>query len=244
MSSDSSVAFVTGSTRGLGLAVARRLIADGWRVAVNGRSEEIVRAVADGLGDRAIPCAGDVTDGSTILAALANVARESSRLDAVVHSAGIMQDAPLGMIADEQIARQLSVNVAASISVTQSAVRVMSRFKKGSVVLFGSVAGEDGSVGQVAYAATKAAIGGVVRSAAKEAGPRGIRVNGVVPGVIDTDLNAGLSVERREELASLTPLRRIGEPEDVADVVAFLVSEGARFVTGSMLRVDGGLHLT
>jgi 3-oxoacyl-[acyl-carrier protein] reductase len=244
MSSDPRVAFITGSTRGLGLATARRLVDDGWRVGINGRDPERVATVVEDLGEAASAVPFDVTDSAAGLKAIAGYAREQGRLDAVVHSAGVMIDAPLGMIRDEDLAQLLAVNVASAVTVTQAAVRVMSRQRRGSIVLFGSIAGEDGSAGQVAYSATKAAIGGLVRSAAREAGPAGIRVNGVVPGVIDTDLNAGMGADRRAQLSEATPARRIGEAADVADAVAFLVSDAARFVSGTMLRVDGGLRLS
>lgn len=243
MASDAPVAFITGSTRGIGLATAERLLANGWRVAINGRDASVVEAVATKLGGNTLAAAFDVVDEAATQRGMSAVAREWGRIDAVIHAAGIIHHAPLGMISSSDLALLAATNINAAVNVTQLAIRLMSRAKSGSVVLFGSVAGEDGSAGQVAYATSKAAIGGLVRSAAKEAGARGIRVNGVVPGVIDTDLNATLSPQRRDELAELTPLQRLGQASDVADVVDFLVSDAARFVTGVMLRVDGGLHL-
>lgn len=242
MKSEPGTAIVTGSTRGIGRAVAERLLADGWTVGVNGRGRAVTDTVAAELGDRAVALPFDVTDPRAVLDAFAAFRRSAGRVDAVVHSAGQMRDAPLGLLTEEMVEAQLMVNVAGALYVAQAAARVMGR-GGGAVVLIGSVVGEDGSAGQTLYAATRAAIGGIVRSAAKELGPRGIRVNAVVPGIIDTDLTAGLTAEAKSDLAARTPLRRTGEPADVADVISFLVSEDARFVTGEQLRVSGGLRL-
>lgn len=243
MSSDAPVALVTGSTRGIGRAVARRLIADGWIVGVNGRNPQDVQDAADELGPLARPVPFDVTDSRAVLEGVSALRRDAGAIHAVVHSAGAMKDAPLGMLTDDLVDEQLTMNIAAALYVTQAAARAIGR-NGGNIVLMGSVAGEDGATGQVLYAATKAAIGGIVRSAAKELGPRGIRVNSVVPGIIDTDLTAGLSAARKDELATATALRRNGQPDDVADVVSFLVSSDARFVTGEQIRVTGGLRLS
>lgn len=235
-------ALVTGSTRGIGRAVANRLIAEGWIVGINGRDPQAVAAVVAELGESARPAGFDVTDSKAVLAGIAGFRKAAGRLDAVVHCAGQMRDAPLGLLTDELIAEQLQVNVAGSLYLTQAATRAMGR-AGGSIVLIGSVVGEDGAVGQTLYGATKAAVGGIVRSAAKELGPRGIRVNAVVPGVIDTELTAGLSAEAKAELAAAAPLRRIGTAEEVAGVISFLVGDDARYVTGELVRVSGGLHL-
>lgn len=241
MSSDSQAALITGSTRGIGRAVAERLISDGWTVGINGRDPASVDAVAVGLGGRALGAPFDVTDSRAVLEGVAGFRRAAGSIDAIVHCAGTMQDAPLGMLTDDLVNAQLSTNIAAALYVTQSAARAMPR--GGAVVLLGSVAGEDGAAGQSLYAATKAAVGGIVRAAAKELGPRKIRVNAVAPGIIDTELTAALPPERKDELAAAAPLRRNGEPADVADVIAFLVSEDSRYITGESIRVSGGLHL-
>ena len=240
--SEPRAALVTGSTRGIGRAVAQRLIVDGWIVGVNGRDPEAVAGLVAELGESAHAASFDVTDSRAVLAGVAGFRKAAGRLDAVVHCAGQMRDAPLGLLTDELIAEQLQVNVAGALYLTQAATRAMGR-SGGSIVLIGSVVGEDGAVGQTLYAATKAAVGGIVRSAAKELGPRGIRVNAVVPGVIDTDLTAGLSEEAKAALALAAPLRRTGLTAEVADVIGFLVGDDARYVTGELIRVSGGLRL-
>ena len=244
MTPEPRAVLITGSTRGIGRASAEALLEDGWIVGINGRDAAAVDAVVAELGENAVPVPFDVTDAAAALSAIAGFRKQAGRVDALVHAAGILKSSPVGLIGDELVGELLSVNVAAAITTSQAAVRAMARGGNGSIVLFGSVAGEDGSSGQAVYSATKAAVGGIVRSLAKEVGPRGIRVNGVVPGIIDTDMNADLPAERKEELAAATPLRRLGTAEEVASLVRFLVSDASRFITGTMIRVDGGLHLS
>lgn len=242
MSTDIRVALVTGSTRGIGRECARVLAEQGWLVGVNGRSREAVERVVKEVGDAAFAVPFDATDERAVLDGIANFRRATGGLNAVVHCVGTMRDAPLGMLTRELIDVELASNVVSALLVTQAAARVLAR-SGGSIVLIGSVVGEDGAAGQTLYAATKAAIGGIVRSSAKELGPRGVRVNGVVPGIIATDLTAELSADRREAFALAASLRRTGEVGDVADVVAFLLSDHARFITGELVRVTGGLTL-
>lgn len=237
------VAFVTGSTRGIGHAVARLLLRSGWVVGINGRDPATVRATAADLGSHAHPVPFDVTDHTTTEESILGFAKNHGGLDALVHCAGIMKDAPLGMISPTLVREVLDANVVGTINVLQPALRVMARGRAGSAVLFGSIVGADGSPGQVLYAASKSAITGIVKSAAKEVAARGVRVNGIEPGSIRTELLAGFSVEKLQALERSVPLGRLGEPDDVAGLAAFLVSDESRYITGQVIRVDGGLSL-
>ncbi|MFF1608644.1 SDR family NAD(P)-dependent oxidoreductase [Amycolatopsis sp. NPDC058278] len=236
------VALVTGGTRGIGLATARALVESGATVVLTGRDEARAKEAASAAG-AAAGLALDVTDAKAVSSLVRGVAKEHGKLDIVVANAGIMEDALLGMIKEELVDTTLSTNVAGTLHTVQAAARAMMRKKTGSIVVLASIVGEYGSAGQTVYAASKAAVANIARSAAKELGRSGIRVNAVAPGVIETDLTAGLSEDAKTENAGRTPLGRLGRAEDVANAIRFLVSDEASFITGQVLGVDGGLVL-
>jgi len=236
------VALVTGGTRGIGLATAKALAEAGATVVLTGRDEARAKEAATAAG-AAAGLVLDVTDAKAVSTLVRGVAKEHGKLDIVVANAGIMQDALLGMIKEDLVDTTLSTNVAGTLHTVQAAARAMMRKKTGSIVVLASIVGEYGSAGQTVYAASKAAVANIARSAAKELGRSGIRVNAVAPGVIDTDLTAGLADEARAENVARTPLGRLGSAEDVAKAIRFLVSDEASFVTGQVLGVDGGLVL-
>ncbi|GHG05640.1 MULTISPECIES: SDR family NAD(P)-dependent oxidoreductase [Amycolatopsis] len=235
------VALVTGGTRGIGLATARALVEAGATVVLTGRDEARAKEAAASVGASGL--ALDVTDAKAVSSLVRGVAKEHGKLDIVVANAGIMEDALLGMIREEAVDTTLSTNVAGTLHTVQAAARAMMRKKTGSIVVLASIVGEYGSAGQTLYAASKAAVANIARSAAKELGRSGIRVNAVAPGVIETDLTAGLSEDAKAENASRTPLGRLGRPEEVAKAIRFLVSDEASFITGQVLGIDGGLVL-
>jgi 3-oxoacyl-[acyl-carrier protein] reductase len=236
------VALVTGGTRGIGLATVRALAEAGATVVLTGRDEARAKEAATAAG-AAAGLALDVTDAKAVSSLVRGVAKEHGKLDIVVANAGIMEDALLGMIREEVVDATLSTNVAGTLHTVQAAARAMMRKKTGSIVELASIVGEYGSAGQTVYAASKAAVANIARSAAKELGRSGIRVNAVAPGVIETDLTAGLSDDAKAENTSRTPLGRLGRAEDVAHAIRFLVSDEASFITGQVLGVDGGLVL-
>ncbi len=233
------VALVTGGTRGIGRATVRALAEAGATVVMTGRDEAVAKEVAAASGAVA-GLALDVADAKAVSTLVRGVAKEHGGLDIVVANAGIMEDAVLGMIREELVDATLTTNVAGTLHTVQAAARAMLRRRSGAIVVLASIVGEYGSAGQTVYAASKAAVANIARSAAKELGRNGIRVNAVAPGVIRTDLTAGVE---EGPVVEKTPLGRLGTPEDVAQAIRFLVSDDAAFITGQVLGIDGGLVL-
>ncbi|QWF80217.1 SDR family NAD(P)-dependent oxidoreductase [Amycolatopsis sp. CA-230715] len=237
------VALVTGGTRGIGLATVRALAEAGATVVLTGRDEAKAKEAAASVEGSVSGQALDVTDAKAVSTLVRGVAKEHGQLDIVVANAGILEDALLGMIREDLVDRMMATNVGGTIHTVQAAARAMMRKKTGAIVVLASIVGEHGSAGQTAYAASKAAVGNVARSASKELGRYGIRVNGVAPGVIETAMTEHLGEEIIADRIEDTSLRRLGKPEEVAKAIRFLVSDEASFVTGQILGVDGGLVL-
>ncbi|GGM05027.1 SDR family NAD(P)-dependent oxidoreductase [Micromonospora yangpuensis] len=242
------VALVTGGTRGIGLATARALAEAGATVVLTGRDAARAEAVAKEFGGHGLGL--DVGDFDAVGAVVRQVTADHGGLDVLVANAGIMENGLLGMLRADAVRRTLEVNVAGTVAAVQAAGRAMARKRQaadgtprrgGAIVVLASVVGTHGAAGQSVYAASKAALVALARSAAKELGPRGIRVNAVAPGVIRTDLTASLPAEVLDGQAAAAALGRLGEPAEVAEVIRFLVGDGARYVTGQVLGVDGGL---
>jgi 3-oxoacyl-[acyl-carrier protein] reductase len=241
------VAVVTGGTRGIGRATAQLLAEAGATVVVTSRDSGRAKVVAAELSEaHGVPASGfgfDVADFDAVGAAFKAIVEQHGRIDALVANAGVLEGAPIGMMKPDLIDRMLATNVTGTITTLQAAARAMMRKRSGAIVVLASIVGEQGSAGQTAYAASKAAVASVARSAAKELGPRGIRVNAVAPGMIDTELIAHLPEDAVADRVAHTALRRLGDPMDVARAIRFLVSDEAAFITGQVLGVDGGLVL-
>jgi 3-oxoacyl-[acyl-carrier protein] reductase len=227
------VALVTGGGGGIGRAVTRRLAEAGATVA----SLDLPGASA-GEGVHDLPC--DLADPEAIAAAFVETAKRFERLDVVVHCAGITRDSVLWKMTDEAWSQVLRVNLDAAFHLLKHAVPRMRERGGGSIVLISSINGERGKFGQANYAASKAGLIGLARTAAREAGAFGIRVNVVAPGMIATEMTDRLPEKVKQAAAAEAALGRIGEPDDVARAVLFLAADAARHITGQVLRVDGG----
>jgi len=232
------VALITGGSRGIGAAIAQRLVDSGHRVVVASRSGEAPEGV-----DVAGSVNMDVSDPESITAGLGAVEDSYGPVGVLVANAGVTRDNLLMRMSDEDIDDVLATNLAGSIRLCRGVSRGMLRAKSGRIVLVSSVVGLLGSAGQVNYAASKAGLVGAARSLARELGSRGITVNVVAPGFVDTDMTAELDDARRAEILSAVPLGRYADVSEVAGVVDFLVGPEAGYITGAVIPVDGGLGM-
>jgi 3-oxoacyl-[acyl-carrier protein] reductase len=244
--SDKRVALVTGASRGIGRAIAEALAKDGLFVVVNytaneAAAGETLAAIESGGGHGALS-RFDVADANAVDAAVKQIAAEQGRLDVLVNNAGIAIDGLLLRTKKDDWQRTLDVNLSGAFHCCKAASRHLLKAVDGRIVNIGSVVGESGNAGQVSYAAAKAGLIGLTRSLAKELASRAITVNCVTPGFIETDMTqAHVQGDNREALLKSIPLGRIGKAEDVAECVRFLVSPAASYITGQVVRVNGGL---
>jgi 3-oxoacyl-[acyl-carrier protein] reductase len=240
------VALVTGASRGIGRAVAKALALQGAGVFLGARDAARVSQVAheiESIGGVAWPLALDVADRASVERAFAALLESAGRLELLVNNAGITRDNLLLRMKPEDWDAVLATNLTGAFHCTQLALKPMLKQRFGRIVNLTSVVGLTGNAGQANYAASKAGIVGFTKSVAREVASRGITVNAVAPGFIETDMTAAMTDKAREAMLGVIPLGRVGQPEDVAGAVSFLVSEAAAYVTGQVLGVDGGFHM-
>lgn len=241
------VAIVTGGSRGLGRAAAEALAGQGARVVITYvRGEEEAQRVVDGIaarGGAAEKLGFDVADMKASEDAIAAAAKRLGRLDVLVANAGVAADALLLRVKEEDIDRILGVNLKGAIACARAATKVMMRAKGGRVIFLSSVVGEMGNAGQAVYAASKSALLGLSKTLAREYASRGITVNAVSPGFVETDMTTSIAGEYKEKLLASIPLGRTGRADEIAAAIVFLASDEAGYVTGQTLRVNGGMYM-
>lgn len=241
------VSLITGSSRGIGNAMVRRFAEEGAVVYANVRKEnELDFHIFGGATDYSgtiIPVYFDVRDSSAIRASIQQIKREQGRLDVLVNNAGTMKDAFMGMVDDETLINTFETNVFGLIHVTQDVLKLMKRQNSGCIINVSSIVGIRGNAGQTAYASSKGAVASLTLTWARELVNQGIRVNAIAPGKIDTDMYQSIGQKKVQEGIEEVGMKRLGSPEEVANVAVFLASDYASYITGEIIGVSGGWFL-
>jgi 3-oxoacyl-[acyl-carrier protein] reductase len=240
-------ALVTGASRGIGSSIAQKLASEGFHVILNySSSEERARKVLTDIeaqGGSGELCGFNVADPAAVDEKFDALHKAHGALAVLVNNAGITIDGLLMRLKNEDLDKTLDVDLKGAIFCTRAATKAMMRARAGSIIQISSVIGEMGNAGQSAYAAAKAGLIGFTKSVAKELGSRGVRANVITPGYIATDMTQDLTQDQKEAILRNIPLGFVGEPEDVANVVAFLASPASRYITGQVLGVNGGMYM-
>lgn len=240
------IALVTGASRGIGKAIALKLGAEGMTVIGTATSEKGAEAISSTLQAEGIAGKGmclDVSDDASVAAVIKAIGDEFGAVTVLVNNAGITRDNLLMRMKPEEWQAVIDTNLTSLYRVCKACLRPMMKAKGGRIINIASVVGVSGNAGQTNYAATKAGMLGFTKSLAQEIGSRGITVNAVAPGFIDTDMTRELPEAQRDALLSAIPLGRLGQPDEIAAAVAFLASEGAGYITGETIHVNGGMYM-
>ena len=233
--SEKPIALITGGNRGIGLAIARSLAHDGFHVVIGSRSGQVV----DGFDSVAM----DVSSAQSVDDAFSHVENTWGIPEILVCNAGITKDALVMRMSDEDFEDVINTNLTGAFRVAKRATKGLLKLKKGRLIFISSVVAMLGSPGQVNYAASKSGLIGMARSFARELGSRGITANVIAPGFVETDMTASLDDKRRQEIASSIPLGRFSDAQEIANVVSFIASTKAGYITGAVIPVDGGLGM-
>lgn len=244
---ENKIVLVTGAGRGIGASIAKRFASEGAEVIVNysGNDEAAQKTVDEitATGGQAQKYKCSVNDSESVKVMIDEIIKEFGRIDILVNNAGITKDVLMLRMTDEDFDRVIDVNLKGTFNCTKYVSKYMLKQKSGKIINISSVVGLSGNAGQVNYSASKAGIIGITKSAAKELSSRGITVNAVAPGYVDTDMTKVLSDNIRNEILKNIPLQRMGNVEDISNCVAFLASEDASYITGQVISVDGGMHI-
>jgi len=247
MNLSDKVAIVTGGGRGIGRAIALKLAEAGAAVVVSDILEEEAEAVAGEIksaGGKSLACLADVSSAADVARLVDITVKAYGRIDILVNNAGIARDQLLVRMSEEDWDKVLDVDLKSVFLCTKAVLRYMLKKRWGRIISLSSIAGVMGNPGQANYASAKAGVIGFTRTVAKEVGSHSITVNAVAPGFIETDMTKQIKEEQRQEIKELIPLNRFGTPRDVAEVVAFLASEEAGYITGQVLSVNGGMAIS
>ena len=241
------IALVTGASRGIGAATVAALAAAGADVAINYQSSreaaQALVASLSGSGVRLLPVQADVADAGQVSAMVEAVEAELGRTTILVNNAGITRDTLLARMSPEDFDAVIATSLRGAFLLSRAVARGMMKARGGAIINVSSVIGRRGNAGQANYAAAKAGLIGLTKSLARELGPRGVRVNAVAPGYVETDMTAALPEAMKEQIVGRTPLARLAAPEEIASVIAFLASPAAGYITGAVIPVDGGLGI-
>ena len=238
------VAIVTGASRGIGKSISLQLAKDNFLVALVARDLDALASVQDeiqSLGGNAVVCGCDLAQSGSLTSVVDSIVKKYKRLDVLVNNAGMTRDGLMLRMSDDDFDAVIQVNLKAAFEGCRAAARPMMKRRFGRMINITSVTGLRGNAGQANYAAAKAGLIGLTKSVAKEFGSKGITANAIAPGYIETDMTAVLGEDIRSGIEKSVPLRRFGQPEEIAATVSFLVSEGAGYITGQIVVVDGGL---